>query len=139
MIGKGGLFFSLPRLHPTIGTLREQIMHPCKYRQGGSKHDDDCFISKTMSEVNLGWLLDMHGLDRPGSWSEMLSCGEMPRMGFARLFYHQPKYVIMDELLSALDEALEAKMLLNARAQPQDDFRNPPRDGRQLPQPHPQV
>jgi ABC-type uncharacterized transport system fused permease/ATPase subunit len=112
LIGKGGLFFSPPRPYVTIGTLREQIMYPGTHRQGGSKQDDDFFITKIMREVNLGWLLDMHGLDRPGNWSEMLSGGEMQRMGFARLFYHQPKYAIMDESLSALDEALEAKMLL---------------------------
>jgi len=112
-IGKGGLFFAPPRPYVTYGTLREQVMYPITQLDAGvSKKEEDFAIYKIMREVNLGWLVNQYGLDTAENWADMLSGGEMQRMGFARLFYNEPKYAIMDESLSALDEALEAKMLL---------------------------
>ncbi|EDO39539.1 predicted protein [Nematostella vectensis] len=42
-----------------------------------------------------------------GSWEDMLSPGEMQRLAFARLFYHEPDLAMMDEATSALDIATE--------------------------------
>merc|ERR1712086_1151137 len=61
--------------------------------------------------VELGYLAGRWGLDAPVLWDDQLSGGEAQRLGFARLFYHNPRYAIMDESTSALDDKLQAHML----------------------------
>ena len=39
------------------------------------------------------------------------TCRTVPRLGFARLFWHHPKFALMDEATSALDVPMEAKCL----------------------------
>jgi putative ATP-binding cassette transporter len=43
------------------------------------------------------------GLDVELNWADVLSLGEQQRLGFARLFLHNPKYAVLDESTSALD------------------------------------
>ena len=52
-------------------------------------------------------LVDGDGLDNIAPWSDILSGGEQQRIGFVRLFYHRPKFCIMDEATAALDEESE--------------------------------
>lgn len=42
-------------------------------------------------------------------WEEVLSPGESQRIGFARVLFHKPQYVFLDESTSALD--LETEMM----------------------------
>ena len=47
------------------------------------------------------------GLDTVAQWNDVLSGGEKQKIGFIRLFYHTPKFCIMDEATAALDEDSE--------------------------------
>jgi hypothetical protein len=72
--------------------------------------------------LDLGFLLTRsygtsgNPLDATADWAELLSVGEAQRLGFARLLYHEPAVVFMDESTSALDVPLEAKCLGLLRA-----------------------
>jgi ABC-type uncharacterized transport system fused permease/ATPase subunit len=52
-----------------------------------------------------------YSLDTPQYWDRILSGGEMQRLGFARLFYHQPAFAFMDEATSAMDIEMEQGLL----------------------------
>ncbi|XP_032087317.1 ATP-binding cassette sub-family D member 4 isoform X3 [Thamnophis elegans] len=97
----------------TDGTLREQIIYPLKeiYPDSGSIDDDR--ILRFLELTGLSDLLmRTGGLDQPVDWNwyDILSPGEMQRLSFARLFYLQPQYAVLDEVTSALTEDVENEM-----------------------------
>uniref|UniRef100_A0A8D2L6Z4 ATP binding cassette subfamily D member 4 n=1 Tax=Varanus komodoensis TaxID=61221 RepID=A0A8D2L6Z4_VARKO len=57
-------------------------------------------------------LVRIGGLDQPVDWNwyDILSPGEMQRLSFARLFYLQPQYALLDESTSALTEEVEHEL-----------------------------
>jgi len=66
-----------------------------------------------LTEVGLEYLL----LQFPNrfevrNWSQVLSVGEQQRLGIARVLYHLPAVVIMDESTSAIDEPNEEKVFI---------------------------
>lgn len=50
-------------------------------------------------------------LDLNVNWNDHLSVGEVQRLNLARIFYHKPELVFLDESTSALPEALENKIM----------------------------
>ena len=50
----------------------------------------------------------MVGLEQhPKEWNDILSGGERQRIGFARVFYHKPDFVVLDEATSAINPEQE--------------------------------
>jgi ATP-binding cassette, subfamily D (ALD), member 3 len=98
------LFYVPQRPYLVTGTLRDQIVYPAKLQQ----HDDDVRICECLKKVNLLKLLKKGsldvGLDRvEHDWNDVLSGGEKQRIGLARLYYHKPKFAILDEATSAIN------------------------------------
>jgi ABC-type uncharacterized transport system fused permease/ATPase subunit len=110
-VGRGGMFFVPQRPYTTAGSLREQITYPHAYHGEKAAADEDAAIVTALASVELSFLVKRWGLDNPVDWSELLSGGEMQRLGFARLFYHRPSFAVMDEATSAIDMSLEGKLL----------------------------
>ena len=60
-----------------------------------------------LREVDLEYLVDREeGLGAEVNWGELLSLGEQQRLGMARLFYHKPKFAILDECTSGVTVCL---------------------------------
>lgn len=54
-----------------------------------------------MGIVGLTHLLDREeGWHAETNWADVLSLGEQQRIGMARLFYHVPKFAILDQVES---------------------------------------
>lgn len=60
-------------------------------------------LRKLLAEVDLEYLVEREGgLEAVVDWGSHLSLGEQQRLGMARLFYHMPKFAILDECTSGV-------------------------------------
>lgn len=111
-----GSFFMPQKPYMFIGSLREQLLYP----QLGAGTLDDTALEAAMREVNLGYLLEYHGLGDTKEWSTLLSLGEQQRINFARVLLQRDiRVALIDEGTSACDPANEAHLynLLRSRLQ----------------------
>lgn len=97
------VMFLPQRPYMLIGSLREQLIYPNLGADISEKR-----LHELLTEVNLEDLPDrVGGFDVVLKWSDILSLGEQQRVMFVRLFLNNPKYAILDESSSALDEENE--------------------------------
>ncbi|KAL0489343.1 peroxisomal long-chain fatty acid import protein [Acrasis kona] len=106
-----GLFkdiFYLPQKpYNVIGSLRDQIIYPDRKLMG--KTDSD--LKKLLEMFKIGYLSSRHvdGFDGRQDWDN-LSRGEQQRLAMVRLFYHQPRYAILDECTSTINRDAETDL-----------------------------
>ncbi|GAA5979026.1 hypothetical protein JCM11641_004947 [Rhodosporidiobolus odoratus] len=103
-------FLYLPQRPYTssFGTLRDQVIYPhtrAQMVQRGVKDPDLLQILKILEADSIvnregGW-------DAAREWRDALSGGDKQRLAMARLFYHCPKYAILDECTSAVTLEVE--------------------------------
>lgn len=100
-------FYYVPQYpYNVTGTLREQITYPLLNQPPVA----DEKIRELLRMVDIEKIIDREGLDIVKNWDDILSLGEQQRLSIARLFYHQPKYAILDECTSAVSVDVEANI-----------------------------
>lgn len=94
------VMFLPQRPYMLLGSLREQLVYP-----NLSSNISEEELYKMLQEVHLADLPKrVGGFDTVLKWADLLSLGEQQRIMFVRLFLNNPKYAILDESTSALDE-----------------------------------
>ncbi|KAL0739611.1 hypothetical protein Bca4012_015821 [Brassica carinata] len=109
------IFYVPQRPYMAVGTLRDQLIYPLTSDQ------ETVPLTKTgmvelLENVDLEYLLDRYQPDKEVNWGDELSLGEQQRLGMARLFYHKPKFAILDECTSAVTTDMEERFAAKVRA-----------------------
>lgn len=100
-----------------IGTLRDQIIYPNTRAEMIQRGITDQDLLQILTVVHLAGLVEAQGgWDAQKEWRDALSGGDKQRIAMARLFYHAPKYAILDECTSAVTLEVEAIMYKHAIA-----------------------
>lgn len=124
---EGQVFFLPQRPYMALGTLRQQLLYP-RWSENSlpgsansgltasssSQNHEMPTVEELINVLKLVSLSDImsrfQGLDSVHEWSSVLSLGEQQRLAFARLLLSKPRFVLLDESTSALDEANEAHL-----------------------------
>lgn len=111
------IFYIPQRPYLSRGTLRQQIIYPDGLREMRAKGVTDDDLLRILQTVEIENIVDReNGWDAEEEWRDVLSGGLQQRVAMARLFYHAPKYAILDECTSSVTLEVEKAMYDNAKA-----------------------
>jgi len=109
---KSDLYFVSQTAYLPPGSLRDQITYP-QHIENPSAALDAKLLS-CLEMVNLSSILNTYTLDSVANW-QLLSGGETQRLALARLYYHNPKFGVLDECTSAVSPEMVDPLFVQAK------------------------
>ncbi|RGP62000.1 ATP-binding subfamily d ald member 2 [Fusarium longipes] len=112
------IFYIPQRPYLSRGSLRQQIIYPDSLRQMRARGVTDADLLEYLKILGLEHLPELYdeGWDAEAEWRDVLSGGLQQRVAMARLFYHRPKYAILDECTSSVTLETEKAMYDTAKS-----------------------
>ncbi|KAF9465113.1 ABC transporter transmembrane region 2-domain-containing protein [Collybia nuda] len=115
--GRKAVFIVPQRAYMVTGSLLAQMIYPhsyAEYLESGKTEKD---LMEILEMVYLAYLPEREGgWTTRKEWRDVLSGGEKQRMAMARVFYHRPKFAILDECTSAVSSDVEGRMYEHAKS-----------------------
>lgn len=110
------IFYIPQRPYLSRGTLRQQLIYPDSVRQMRDRGVTDADLLRILAVVEIAHVADRPGgWDATAEWASELSGGVQQRVAMARLFYHAPRYAILDECTSSVTLEVERVMYDEAK------------------------
>lgn len=110
------IFYIPQRPYLSRGTLRQQVIYPDGMSEMRQKGVTDADLHDILSIVEIASVVDRPGgWDAEEEWRDVLSGGLQQRIAMARLFYHKPKFAILDECTSSVTLEIERVMYETAK------------------------
>ena len=111
------IFYIPQRPYLSRGTLRDQIIYPDSLYEFRAKKSSETDLHDILKILEIEAIVDRPGgWDAIEEWRDVFSGGLQQRIAMARLFYHKPKYAILDECTSSVTLEIEKKMYDTAKS-----------------------
>jgi vitamin B12/bleomycin/antimicrobial peptide transport system ATP-binding/permease protein len=98
------MMFMPQRPYLPLGSLHAAVSYPAEPERFESAE-----VGAALERVGLDYLVP--SIDRKERWDKDLSLDEQQRLAFARLLLHQPRWVLLDDAMGALEEDHRRLML----------------------------